>query len=78
MHLYTSLATTPHTTNDCTEMSDQTTLWCLVEGDDFLFPVRASSTTYIADLKTLIKGEKQNSLQRVDAPNLRLWKVCYF
>ena len=55
-----------------------TTLWCLVEGDHSPFLVRAPSTTYIADLNTLIKDRSQNTLQRVDAQNLFLWKVCYF
>jgi hypothetical protein len=58
-------------------MSD-ITLSCLVEGEDTPFPVVTSPTTYIDTLKLLIKRRNGNTLQRVDAPNLKLWKVWYF
>ena len=53
-------------------------LWCLVEGDDAHFIIRTSPTAYIADLKELIKKKLGNRLQRVDAPDLKLWQVRYF
>ena len=52
------------------------TLWCLLKGTNAPFPVTTSSTTSIAMLKELIKGKKANALQRVDASDLKLWKVC--
>jgi hypothetical protein len=58
-------------------MSDMT-LWCLLKGGDNPFSVVTLSTTSIDDLKILIKREKENALQRVDASDLKLWKVCYF
>jgi hypothetical protein len=58
-------------------MSDMT-LWCLLKGKDNPFPVATSPTTVIAELKDLIKRKKENALQRVDASDLELWKVCYF
>ena len=58
-------------------MSDMT-LWCLVEGEEHPFLVATSPTTVIAELKKIIKIEKANTLQRVDASNVELWKVCYF
>jgi hypothetical protein len=58
-------------------MSDMT-LWCLLKGKDNPFPVATSPTISIATLKKLIKREKENTLQRVDASDLKLWKVCYF
>jgi hypothetical protein len=54
------------------------TLWCLVEGEKAPFPVATSPTAYIATLKKLIKREKEKALRRVDASDLKLWKVCYF
>jgi len=59
-------------------MSDDTTLWCLVEGDDTPFPVLASPTTYIGVLNQYIKEVKENTLQGVEAAGLNLWKVRYF
>ena len=59
-------------------MSDDTTLWCLVEGDDTPFPVLASPTTYIGVLNQYIKKAKENTLQRVQTSDLNLWKVHYF
>jgi len=50
-------------------------LWCFVEGDNTVFPVIASSTLLIDDLKDKIKEKKSNLLQRVDASILTLWKV---
>jgi hypothetical protein len=53
-------------------------LWCFVEGDNTVFPVIASSTLFIGELKDKIKENKSNLLQRVDASSLTLWKVRYF
>jgi hypothetical protein len=52
-------------------------LSCLVEGEDIPFPVVTSPTTSIDTLKDLIKRRKGNILRRVDASNLKLWKVWY-
>jgi flagellar biosynthesis component FlhA len=52
------------------------TLRCFVEGDNTAFDVIASSTVFIAELKEMIKEEKSDLLQRVDASSLILWKVC--
>ena len=60
------------------DMDKDMTLWCLLEGEDAPFSVPASPTTYISDLKEIIKTENANTLQRVDASNVKLWKVCYF
>ncbi|KAH9978410.1 hypothetical protein BJV74DRAFT_888255 [Russula compacta] len=51
-------------------------LWCLVEGDDTLFPVIASSTTSIGRLKVLIKDNGINAAEHaVLAKDLTIWKV---
>jgi hypothetical protein len=60
------------------DMDKNMTLWCLVEGEDASFSVLAPPTTSISNLKKIIKREKENALQRVDASNVKLWKVCYF
>jgi hypothetical protein len=58
-------------------MSDPT-LWCLIEGDKVLFPVSASTTTYVGELKEMIKEKKKNNtLRTVDASDLTLTKVGY-
>ncbi|KAI0297393.1 hypothetical protein BC826DRAFT_165340 [Russula brevipes] len=49
-------------------------LWCLIEGKT-PFLVTALSTMPISVLKKVIKEENSNLLQKVDAPNLILWKV---
>jgi len=59
-------------------MSDNTTLWCLVEGDNAPFPISISPTAYIGVLKQYIKKDKEITLQKVDASNVNLWKVRYF
>jgi hypothetical protein len=57
-------------------MSDTTIFWCLVEGDNTVFPVTAPLTTPIYVLKDKIKEECKNGvLSRVDASDLTLWKV---
>jgi hypothetical protein len=57
-------------------MSDTTyELLCLIERDITPFTVVAPSTTYIGVLKQVIKKEKGDRLQSVDAPDLKLWKV---
>jgi hypothetical protein len=55
-------------------------IWCFLEleGSALPFPVLASSTISIGQLKIIIKRELNNALQHVDAYNLILWKVCYF
>jgi hypothetical protein len=54
-------------------MSDPTTFWCLVEGDDTPFPITAALTTPIGVLKEWIK--EKGVLSSVDATDLILWKV---
>ena len=57
---------TPLRTTSATEMSDTTyNLWCFVKGDDNLFPVIASSTISIGELKDMIK-EMSNFLGKDD------------
>ena len=53
-------------------------LWCHIVGDDCLFSVDASRSTFIYGLKKLIKDERPNFLQKFDAGSLVLWKVHYF
>ncbi|KAF8498772.1 hypothetical protein F5888DRAFT_1802922 [Russula emetica] len=51
-------------------------LWCLVEGDDALFPVIAPSTTSIGVLKDMIKEKGINPNEHaILAKDLTLWKV---
>jgi Crinkler effector protein N-terminal domain len=74
-----TLSTTLPRTTSSTEMSDTTySLWCSVEGDCTLFLVNVSPTIFVGELQKIIKKEKSNVLQRVDASNLALWKVRYF
>jgi hypothetical protein len=54
------------------------TLWCLIEGDNVLFPVKILSTQFIAELKKEIKKEASPTLEKFDAKDLILWKVHYF
>jgi crinkler effector protein len=61
-----------------TEMSDTNyNIWCFIEGDNFPFPVIASSTTFIASLKCRIKEKRSIPLQGFDAGSLILWKVRF-
>ena len=53
-------------------------LWCLIDGEDTPFPITASPTLLIDDVKVIIKEEKTNFLRMVDASRLTLWKVRYF
>ncbi|KAF8501599.1 hypothetical protein F5888DRAFT_1248949 [Russula emetica] len=50
-------------------------LWCHVEGDSTAFPLSASSSLYIGQLKDVVKEKRSDVLQRVDASSLTLWKV---
>jgi hypothetical protein len=59
-------------------MSDTTTILCLIEGDKSPFYMVAPSTIFIAELQKMIKKEKSDLLQRVDASDLTLWKVRNF
>ena len=52
-------------------------IWCLVEGDKNPFSVTVSSTRFIGELQKIIKKERNNDFQRVDASDLTLWKVRY-
>jgi hypothetical protein len=62
-----------------TEMSDTTyTPWCFFERDETTFDVTISPTVSISRLRKIIKEEKSNPLQEVDASSLILWEVCYF
>jgi hypothetical protein len=56
------------TNNICNMYDTQYILWCYIERDDTYFHVIASPTIFIAELKDLIKVEKSNLLQKVDAP----------
>ncbi|KAG0276645.1 hypothetical protein BGZ95_007258 [Linnemannia exigua] len=53
------------------------TLFCIVEGEALsrTFPVEIESSKAIGDLKKLIKTEKANDFQDVDADKLTLWRV---
>jgi hypothetical protein len=54
-------------------------LWCLVQGDDTLFPIVTPRTTSIGVLKEHIKRARENTLfHKVDASSLDLWQVRYF
>ena len=50
-------------------------LWCHIKGNNTVFPITTSSTTFIGILKNKIKKEKSNYFQGVDASDLVLWKV---
>jgi hypothetical protein len=56
-------------------MTDTYRLWCIVEGDDALFSVVASSTQLISGLRDLIQAEKRNSFEELESSSLGLWKV---
>jgi Crinkler effector protein N-terminal domain len=56
-------------------VEDNYRIWCLVEGESTMFPVIASRTIPIADLKKLIKEKKNRALNDVAAKDLRLWRV---
>ena len=73
--LLTLFTPLPQTTSVTKEMSDYH-LWCYVVGDNVPFLVTASSSTFIGQLKKLIREERKNSvLSSVDAKDLTLWKV---
>ncbi|RHZ80074.1 hypothetical protein Glove_139g400 [Diversispora epigaea] len=58
-------------------MSDNITLFCLVEGDSkekFIIVV-AEKNDYVNDLKKKIKEEKPNLFANIDANDIVLWKV---
>ncbi|KAF9978383.1 hypothetical protein BGZ73_002562 [Actinomortierella ambigua] len=52
-------------------------LFCLIDGESTssAFPVSASTTTTVGELKELLKAEKANDFQDVDAYKLTLWRV---
>jgi len=51
-------------------------LWCYVAGDNVPFLVTASSSTFISQLKDLIKEKGINATEHaVLAKDLNLWKV---
>ena len=58
-------------------MSDTITLMCLVRGEssDHAFTVRINKSEFVADLKKLIKAEKQQLFDGIDPDNLTLWRV---
>jgi len=58
-------------------MSENTyRIWCLVEGDNILFPVIALPTTSVSMVKDLIHEKRKNGvLKSVDAADLTLWRV---
>ncbi|RHZ62266.1 hypothetical protein Glove_341g79 [Diversispora epigaea] len=58
-------------------MSDNVTLYCLVEGDskDRVFEVEIEKRKSVGFLKKKIKEEKPNLLVNVDANDIVLWKI---
>jgi hypothetical protein len=57
-------------------VEDSYCIWCLVEGEAAIFPVTASPTIPIGELKDLIKEKGKNrALNDVAAKDLRLWRV---
>ncbi|KAG0020936.1 hypothetical protein BGZ81_009130 [Podila clonocystis] len=52
-------------------------LYCLVDGESTsgAFPVKASSTDTVGDLKDLIMARKTNDFSDIDADKLTLWRV---
>ncbi|KAI8594823.1 hypothetical protein EDD21DRAFT_359591 [Dissophora ornata] len=59
--------------------SSHLNLFCVVDGESTsnAFPVEMESTKTIGDLKKLIKAEKTNDFQDVDADKLTLWRVSH-
>ena len=59
-------------------MSDRTTLFCLVHGDNPVnraFSVNVSNLNTVDELKKLIKTEKQPEFDNIAADKLTLWRV---
>ncbi|KAG0296844.1 hypothetical protein BGZ97_004435 [Linnemannia gamsii] len=58
-------------------MADNLRLICIVAGEPSsnAFSVKASSALIVDELKKLIKAEKSNDFQDVDADKLTLWRV---
>jgi len=59
-------------------MSDHTTLFCLVNGDnpvDRAFSVNVSNSNTVDELKELIKAKKQPEFDDIAADKLTLWRV---
>ena len=50
-------------------------LFCMVENNSIPFSVDTSADDTVDDLKKIIKSEKPNALQSIDANQLMLWKV---
>ena len=51
-------------------------LYCLIEGEDIVFPVAAVCDDEVSDLKISIqKGRAEGTLKGVDPHTLELWKV---
>ena len=58
--------------------TDTYTLCCLVDGDKTTFDVEVPIDGLIRQLKKKIKKERSRYLEKFDAADLTLWKVCYF
>jgi hypothetical protein len=54
------------------------TLWCFIEGAKTVFKVDIPIDSDIDDLKDSIKQKSSPHLDKFDAADLILWKVCYF
>ena len=51
------------------------TLFCVVDGESTSFPIKISSEETVGELKKLIKAEKPNYCEKIDAKDLTLWHV---
>ena len=58
--------------------TDTYTLWCLIDGDKSVFTVEVPIDGLIDKLKVNIKERRSRYLEKFDAKDLTLWKVCYF
>jgi Crinkler effector protein N-terminal domain len=59
-------------------MSSTYTLLCLIDGDKNPFKVIIPIDSDIDGLKDSIKQKCSPMLEKFDAADLILWKVCYF
>ena len=57
--------------------TDTYTLGCLIDGDKFVFKVEVPIDGLIDKLKDNIKEKRSRYLEKFDAADLTLWKVCY-
>jgi hypothetical protein len=55
-----------------------TYIWCFIGGGETAFKVKIPIDSDIDDLKNTIKQRRSRLLDKFDAADLILWKVCYF